>query len=349
MKYIVLSSLCNRRLFLASLVLLVTILAQCKKDSQPPTPVPSTQILSPPDGFPPLSYPDQNVPTIEGIALGRKLYYDSILGNGGKACASCHLQQYGFTSARPSGQMPILPHVNLAWKSNFMWDGSIKGNLEEAMRFEVEEFFATDIQLLNSHHQYPSLFKAAYNVETIESMDVARALAQFTRSMISGQSKYDRVMKGTATFTAAEQRGWKLYNAGNVACFHCHTPPLFTNDNLHNTGLNTHYSDAKDQGYYTVSKDSLDLGKFRTPTLRNVALRRTFMHDGRFSSLHEVVQFYNKQVQMQPLLDPLLVKAGQNVQLHLTDEEVNDMVAFLKTLTDSTYIKNSQWSKPSKP
>lgn len=330
--------------FLLAAVVLLT--AQCQKEADSPTATTTTEVIAVPDGFPPLTYPEDNIPTREGIALGRRLYYDSILGNGGQACASCHLQKKGFTMHRPSGQMPILPHVNLAWKSNFMWNGSVQGNLEEAMRFEVEEFFATEIERINQHPEYPQLFKEVYQVESITSMDVARALAQFTRSMISGQSKYDEVMAGTAQFTPDEQRGWKLFNSGDAACFHCHTPPLFTNDGLHNTGLTKNYSPPKNQGYYHVTKDSLDLGKFRTPTLRNVALRSTFMHDGRFTSLHEVVQFYNQGVQRQPLLDPLMVKANQEVQLHLSDAEEADLVAFLQTLTDTSFIQNPQWSRP---
>lgn len=332
-------------IIMAVLFTAISLLSRCEKDRTDQAPAPALDIAVPP-GWPEMSIPEENQPTAARIALGRKLYYDSILGNGAQACASCHHQEMAFTSARGAGQMPVLPHANLGWTRNFMWDGSEPGTLEEVMLFEVQSFFGTDINLLRQNEEYPKLFDEAYGSSTIHAEDVALALAQFVRTMISARSKYDRVMNGELAFTEREQRGWELFNRGDVACFHCHTPPLFSNDGLHNTGLDTAYTKRQNWGYYAETGDSLDLGRFRTPSLRNVALRPRYMHDGRFGSLAEVLAFYNEDVIRHSLIDPLMVKPGQRVELQLTSTELEDLEAFLRTLTDTAYTQDPQWSSP---
>lgn len=324
-------------------LLLVWLVAACSKDDT------SSSNLTPysveqPDGFPRLDIPPGNTPYAERIALGRRLYYDTLLSNDGRACASCHLQKNGFTS--PKAGMPVLPHVNMAWKSNFMWDGSKHGSLEDLMLFEVTEFFATDISKLNHHPQYPDLFYDAYGVDEIKAEDVAKALAQFTRVMISSDSKYDRVQRSLAQFSDMEQKGFNIFNSEKGSCYHCHTPPLFTDDFMHNIGLDSTYGRSADWGFYNLTHDSSDLGRMRTPTLRNVALRESFMHDGRFSSLREVVEHYNTGVKRSGQLDPVMIKGGNTTRLNLSDEELDQLVAFLRSLTDSTYINNKFLSKP---
>ncbi len=302
------------------------------------------QIEVPPD-FPVLAIPPDNQPYVERIALGRRLYYDAVLSNDGRACASCHWQSRGFSSAGGSAT-PILPHFNMGWKEQWMWDGREEGSLEDVMLFEVEEFFNTDLGKLNQHPDYPSLFKEAYNVEEISSTDVARALAQFVRIIISADSKFDRVQRGMAAFSDEEAKGYLIFNSEKGSCYHCHTPPLFTDNGLHNIGLDSSYARPENRGYYRRSLDSADLGRMRTPSLRNLAYRSSFMHDGRFTALDQVLEHYNQGVVESPTLDPIMIKGGNRIQLQLSATELGQLQAFLLTLTDSALITNPALSAP---
>ncbi len=330
---------------LLMLLFLAILSLACKKDDSPSNEGLTPITIKAPPGFPDLIIPAENQPYLERIALGRRLYYDPILSNNGLACASCHLQDYGFTSPGGPG-MPVLPHVNMGWKYNYMWDGRKQGRLEDVMLFEVNEFFSTDLSKLNKHPEYPELFEEAYGVTSIRAEDVAKALAQFTRIMISSNSKFDRVQRSEAEFTEKEMKGYDIFNSERGSCYHCHTPPLFTDNNLHNIGLDSNYSDPSSRGYYTVTNDSSDLGRMRTPTLRNVGLRNRYMHDGRFSSLQEVVEHYNSGVRRSRSLDPTMIKGNNRIELNLSQEELSQLEAFLHTLTDSTFINNPSLSHP---
>lgn len=315
-------------------------------------PVPATsQNLTPytiktPPFFAKLEIPEDNQPFVERIQLGRMLYYDNILSNDGRACANCHLQSYGFTIPGTVANISVLPHVNLGWYQNFMWDGSKTGNLEDVMLFETQEFFATDLQKLNNNEKYKTLFKQCYDVDYITHKEIAYALAQFTRTMISGDSKYDRYLRGQTLLSFNEERGRQLFFSEKGDCFHCHSA-VFTTDNLmHNTGLDSIYSKKSDKGYYNVTNNPKDLGKFRTPTLRNVALRQYYMHDGRFTKLEEVIDFYDHKVHVSENIDPIMVKSGKEDGLNLSTLEKQQLVAFLKTFTDSTFIYETSFSKP---
>ncbi len=323
-------------------VLLVSAVS-CNKSTEEPSLTPYSLVI--PDGFPKMKIPTDNEPYVERIALGRKLYYDAILSNNGMSCSSCHLQNLGFTINSSSG-MPVLPHINMGWKDKFMWDGREQGTLEDVMLFEVEQFFGTDIAKLNAHSQYPTLFSQAYGIDNIKSKDVAKALAQFFRVLISSDSKFDKVQRNEAQFTNDELQGFMIFNSEKGSCTHCHVPPFFADNGLHNIGLDSDFSDPANQGYFHESGDSAHLGQMRTPTLRNVSLRARYMHDGRFSSLEDVINQYNTGVQRTPYLDPIMIKSNNTVNLNLTPLEVSQLAAFLRTLTDSTFIKNPNFSKP---
>jgi cytochrome c peroxidase len=323
----------------------IGLAAACQKDENVQQSSLTPYVIEEPADFPEMEIPDDNRLYVERIALGRKLYYDPLLSNNGRSCSSCHLQKKGFTAELPQ-DMPVLPHVNMAWKNNWMWNGSKKGTLEEVMLFEVEEFFATDISKLNKHEEYPALFKEAYGVDQISSLEVAKALAQFARTMISADSKYDRVQRGLAQFTPDEAKGYLIFNSEKSSCYHCHTPPLFHDDGLHNNGLDSTYENSANQGHFAVTGDSSHLGLFRTPTLRNLSLRESYMHDGRYKTIREVVEQYNKGVKRSPTLDPTMIKQGGRMTLNLSDVEVDQLVAFLYTLTDSTYVNDPALSNP---
>ncbi|MBS1771739.1 MAG: hypothetical protein JST82_02680 [Bacteroidetes bacterium] len=329
----------------------ITIISCKKEKTTSDTNTTETTVLTPyeillPTRFPELVIPDDNKPYEERIQLGRELYYDPILSNDGRSCASCHIQSQGFTISEMKYDMPVLPHINLGWYSNFMWDGSKQGTLEDVMQFETRDFFSTDLAKMNSSSKYKALFKKCFGVDNITHKEIGYALAQFTRTLISGDSKYDRYLSGAIDLTPFEKKGMEIFYTEKGDCFHCHTNVMYTDNLFHNTGVDSIYAKEADKGYYNVTKNILDLGKFKTPNLRNVALRTHFMHDGRYTSLDEVVEFYNNGVRKVSNLDPIMTKPGKINGLKLTAEDKAALIAFLKTLTDTTFLNNTALGKP---
>ncbi|MCZ7681018.1 MAG: hypothetical protein M5U28_20425 [Sandaracinaceae bacterium] len=179
--------------------------------------------------------PDDNPTTHEGVALGRQLYYDERLSAAGtQACADCHLQERSFSRPDVPG---VLPHVNLAWSRRFLWDGAFEGTLEEAMVMEVEEFFSTDVRRLREP-DLEAMFLAAFGSTEITTERAAYALAQFQRTLVSDDSRFDRYVAGEeAALTEHELRGMELFYSERGECFHCHATSLFTDNSFHNIGL----------------------------------------------------------------------------------------------------------------
>jgi cytochrome c peroxidase len=345
------------RYFMLFVLLLLPAFFSCKRKSNdtPPIPPPNTDtpyVLTPdtlslPAHYPQPVYPADNPPYKERILLGRMLYYDPILSNDGRACAGCHIQANGFTTpVLYNHAIPVLPHVNLAWYSNFMWDGSKSGTLEDVMLFEVSSFFGTDLNKMNNSAKYKPLFKKYFNVTSITYKELSYALAQFLRTVVSGDSKYDRVNRGQASFTADEYMGYRIFFTEKGDCFHCHLNPLMTDNAFHNTGLDSLYATDADKGYFNVTGNANDLGKFRTPNLHNVALRKYFMHDGRFTTLEEVIDFCDHGMHKVGNLDPIMALPAKADGLHLSDIDKRQLIAFLNTLTDSVFITNPDFADP---
>jgi cytochrome c peroxidase len=323
---------------------LIALMTACKKDEDQPEETYTRHPLSLeiPANLPIMDIPDDNPLTLEGVRLGRMLYYDSLLHpTKMHACASCHLQPAGFTTPGTN----IIPHINLGYSSKFLWNGEVQGTLEDAMMFEVEEFFGTDVSKLQAHPLYPRLFFEAFGGYTVTTEHCAMALAQFQRTLISGNSKFDKFMRHEVNLTTQEMMGFTIFNTEKGDCFHCHSLSLMTDGNLHNIGLDSVFT-GLNEGYYTVSGDPGDLGKFKSPSLRNVALRTSFMHDGRFTTLDEVINHYNNEVKITPSVDPIMTKPGKENGLELTPFDIDNLKAFLHTLTDSTYLTNPQFSSP---
>ena len=300
---------------------------------------PTPYILELPAGFPEPLIPEDNPMTKEGVALGRMLYYDSLIHpNQTAACATCHLQNKSFTSTGD-----VLPHINLAWSNNFLWNGAKTGILEDAMIFEVEEFFNTDVTKLQQSDLYPSLFEKAFGSKEITTTQVAFALAQFIRILNSGNSKFDQYMQGKVNLTNEESLGFELFFSEKGDCFHCHATTFFTDNQLHNNALDT----IPEAGYFLITSDSLDYGKFKTPTLRNIAYTTPYMHDSRYNTLEEVVEFYSKGLQYSLTVDPLMKNISSG-GVQLTASEKSALVAFLNTLSDPDFLINPELSQPAK-
>ncbi|MBL7965146.1 MAG: cytochrome-c peroxidase [Flavobacteriales bacterium] len=285
--------------------------------------------------------------TLEGMALGRRLYYDTLLSRNGPlqglACATCHDQARSFTV--PNGTVNVLPHVNLAWNSSFLWNGKVSGNLQDIMRFEVSDFFQVDVNVLRSHPEYPELFRKALGTCWITREDVARALAQWFRRLTSTHSKFDRYLRYEEMLTAQEVSGMSIFLSETGDCFHCHAVPLMTDNRFHNIGLQSTFT-GFDVGRYAVTGNPIEMGAFKTPTLRNIALTAPYMHDGRFATLEEVVDFYSSGVQHSPSLDPIMTKPGTGLTIGLTPQQKADLVAFLHTLTDTAFVNDPELRNP---
>jgi cytochrome c peroxidase len=324
-------------------------LSSCKKsdDETAETPKPLFYI---PDGFPAPSGQLQNNPvTTAGFALGRKLFYDPVLSKDSTIhCGSCHQQfgafaqvdhkvSHGINNLLGTRNSPTL--INLAWHSEFFWDGGSNhievqpiGPITNPV--EMDETLNGVIAKLNRSTFYPSMFRSAYGSDTITSQGILRALSQFMSCLISANSKYDQVRNGQATFTATEDSGYTIFKS---KCESCHKEPLLTDLTYRNNGLDAHFTDPGRARITTLATDS---GKFKVPTLRNIVLSYPYMHDGRLSSLSKVIDHYRSSIVQSSTIDPLL-SSGNMI---ISDAEKAQLIAFLNTLTDQTFITDKRFS-----
>jgi cytochrome c peroxidase len=347
----------NSYFIFLSILLLVIPAVSCRDDSGGTQPKDDHQVdyfdIEIPFGFPKMQIPENNKTSREGVELGRMLYYERALHpNGTFSCASCHVQSYGFTTPETN----VMPHINLAWNRHFLWDGRIGAQtLEEINLFEVEDFFGTDISKLQNHPDYPGLFKKAFGSSNITSINIAKALSQYMRTMVSGNSDFDKFLRGEIGLTDEQYEGMEIFmseprtvTATNIPggdCFHCHGTTLFTSGDFHNIGLDFDFSEPLNHGRFGVTGDSSDMGRWKAPTLRNVAARTGFMHDNRFSTLEEVIEFYNTGGHLSQWIDPFMKSAGKG-GLMLTEIEKQKLIAFLHALTDHEFLNNPELSDP---
>ena len=237
--------------------------------------------------------------------------------------------------------------VNLAWGREFFWDGRAKSLREQVLlpiqdSHEMNETLERAVAKLEAEGNYPAQFKAAFGSAGITSNRVALALEQFLLTLVSQESKFDRAARKLAELTPQEQRGLQLFitehdparGLRGADCFHCHGGNLFSNHQFMNNGLEER---AGDLGRMELSGVETDRAKFKVPTLRNVALTAPYMHDGRFATLEEVVEHYNGKLHRSQTLDPNLAKHPES-GLGLSADDKAALVAFLKTLTDETFI-----------
>ncbi len=341
----------NRRAAYLALIAVPVAMAACRNDRMD-TVSPCAASATPyvpdiPHHFPQPVVPADNPLTVEGIALGRRLYYDPVLStNGplqGMACAGCHEQSRAFSVPTPGTS--VLPHMNLAWSTHFLWNGSESGTLEDVMRFEVEEFFQVDVNVLRAHPEYPELFRKALGTCEITHRDVARALAQWFRRLNSVNSRFDRYLMNQEMLTPQEMSGAILFFSEVGDCFHCHGSPLMTDNAFHNIGLDSSFS-GYGTGRYAVTGEAMDMGAFKTPSLRNVALTAPYMHDGRFATLEEVIDHYSDGVHRSPSLDPIMTKPGTGLSIGLDPQQKADLIAFLHALTDEDFLTDPDLGSP---
>ena len=299
-----------------------------------------------PSFFPEITFPEDNAPSALRIQLGRRLFFDTRLSSNNKtSCASCHVASMAFTDGvekslgahGKKGRRNAPTLANLAWMPYFMAEGGVPtlevqilGPIQDSMEMafplpKAAEILRADIRLNN-------LSKVAYGRDLDEYV-ITRAIACYERSFISADSRFDRFyyLKNQNELNESEKRGMQIFFSEKANCSTCHKPPLFTDYKFYNVGLYEHY---EDNGKERVTYQSEDIGKFKTPTLRNIELTAPYMHDGSLNTLSDVIELYNKGGVKHPNQSNLIVPQNW------TAEEKRDLESFLKTLTDWNFAQN---------
>ncbi|MDJ0364917.1 cytochrome c peroxidase [Hymenobacter sp. H14-R3] len=311
-----------------------------------------------PANFPAMTYAlAKNQPNRATFELGRALFYDPRLSSSGTvSCGSCHQQSRAFTDGRTLAlgvagrrsprNAPTLQ--NLRWRTSFMADGGVHGLELQALApltspAEMNTPLATALARLNADPAYRQRFAAIYGPGTIDTPQFLRALAQFTAALTSANSRYDRYVRHEAggTLTAPERRGHALFVA---KCGGCHAGELFSDNSFRNNGLDKSF--PVDSGRAHITLLPADAGRFAVPSLRNVARTAPYMHDGRFATLPQVLAHYAHGVRPSRTLDPLLRPPGGRLGIALNETQQADLLAFLNTLTDNSFLTDKRLADP---
>lgn len=336
---------------LAFTALLVLLMEACKKtDATGANTTPLT--LPVPPGFPPpQDFFSSNPITQEGFDLGKKLFYDGILSaDGNFPCSSCHQQfagfatfdhnlSHGFNNQFTTRNAPGL--ANLAWYKEFHWDGGINHLEVQPLApitapNEMAETIENVVRKLNADASYKQMFAKAFGPGDINSQKMLKALSQFMGMMVSANSRFDKMKRGELAFTAAEQRGYQVFQQ---KCASCHREPLFTDQTYRNVGMPMD-PDLKDIGRMRITKRAEDSLKFKVPTLRNIMETGPYGHDGRFFSVGAVIDHYRFGVVNGPTTDPLLRN-----RIRMDDFERADLIIFLRTLSDTAFMKDRRFAQ----
>ena len=376
-----------KRFFILS-ILFISIVG-CKKDEEglvPPIDCGTSTkpeykrtefTLVTPKYFPP--FPENTVLTREIVNLGRHLFYEKKLsGDGSLACAGCHNQSFAFSDNEKRfsegidgevGDINAMVIFNLNWGNGFFWDGRSPRLEEQAIDpvinpVEMHNTWKVAINSLKGDTFYVNHFYEAFGIDDWDSSHATIAIAQFEKTLLSSESRFDKAVDLVGGINGipprfndpSEARGYRIFNtevrrisgaAPGGDCFHCHSSDnmLFTDNKFQNNGLDL----SPDMGLGKVTGKSSDIGKFKTPTLRNIEKSGPYMHDGRFQTLEDIIEFYNSGVEgNSPNIAPIMSDGGAGIAggLNLSASEKADLLAFLKTLTDPGFLTNSELSDP---
>jgi cytochrome c peroxidase len=306
-----------------------------------------------PENWPKPDYDfSKNELTAEKIALGRALFYDPLLSSNGQvSCASCHSQYTAFSHVDHKLSHGIFDRIgtrnapglfNLAWQKSFMWDGAVnhldaQGLAPIENQSEMGESIGHVVKKLNALPRYRRAFLAAYGDSVATGTRTLRAISQFMLTLVSADSKYDKVMRHETAFNPYEAHGYGLFLKN---CASCHAEPLFTNGKFEDNGLAAD-SVLRDCGRMKITFDRRDSLRFKVPSLRNVEVTYPYMHDGRFASLQMVLFHYTEGIVRRKGLSKPLRK-----RIDLTEADKRDLIAFLKTLTDENFLRDKRFSYP---
>jgi cytochrome c peroxidase len=362
----------------------VLLFSLCGKDKEEPKVYnPTPYVLEAPPYFPTnLNIPADNPMTVEGVKLGRYLFYDGRMSgrthpDSLMSCGTCHIQSRAFVCGidhptftggatfgltgipTPHNMMPL---INLVFNRNgYLWNGMLHESNTNSSRRRLEDLVwmgvvaphemhgdtSRTVALFQSLPGYPELFFEAFGSETVTMENINKAVAQFVRTLISANSKFDRYLRGEEMLNLDELSGFDLFMTEEGAdCFHCHGGggvPLFTTNLFYNNGKDTVFNDPRDR--FSITGNLRDKGAYRAPTLRNIEFTAPYMHDGRFTTLEEVIDFYSHDVKMSDHVHPLMHHAHRG-GVQLTPKQKQDLLAFIRTLRDEDFITNQAFSKP---
>lgn len=336
----------------------------CKKDpATPSTPSGPTAYSFPqPSNFPAAYLPADNPMTVEGVRLGRHLFYEKRLSvDNTVSCASCHVQDYNFSLPLRNGigvngqtTNSVMIHSNLAWQKNFLWNGGAH-DIEEVVfhtitdPIEMNNTWEEALSRLSSDPKYVKMFEDAFGANAITVDNACKATAQFVRTFVSANSKFDAWQRGDYVMNASEELGYELFNNEDGDCFHCHGD--LTTGNLFGAYGDLQFSNngvdsilTVNSGREAVTGNPDDRAKFKIPSLRNVEYSFPYMHDGRFQTLQDVIEHYNKGGYLTPTIDPNMKKAG--IGRNWTQTKKDGLIDFLKMLTDNSFITDTSFSDP---
>ena len=324
---------------------MIFLFVACRNVEQPHL-TDSELLVRVPAGFPSLEYPADNVPTRLRVELGRRLFYDSRLSEDETVnCGSCHVLSAAFTDGRTTssrlhgiaGKRNAPTLVNLAWMKRLMMEGGVPTLETQALAplhdsTEMSPSMMPILARLNGDAYLKELTRAAYGRDSIDAFVLTRALACFQRTFMSGDGRYDRYLQGKKDqMNEKELRGKELFFSAKTQCSECHSGVFFTDMDYHNIGLEEVYAD---DGKARATHRDEDVGRFKTPTLRNIQLTAPYMHDGSMASLEEVIAFYNAGGKAHRNKDERIHPLG------LTPAQQADLLAFLTTLTDWNFVQN---------
>ncbi|SFD19783.1 cytochrome-c peroxidase [Algibacter pectinivorans] len=344
---------------LVFIILVALYVMSCSKSSYTNDYVPVYLNVEQPDNFPEIVYNlDANPVTQAGFELGKKLFYDGKLSaNDAIPCAFCHEQAFAFTHHEHTvshgvnggiGTRNAQPMQNLAYQSEFMWDGAathldFQPIIPLTSEVEMGETLGNVLNKLNADTYYRKQFPKAFEDGEINSENLLKALSQFMVMMVSSNSKYDKYVRNEdgGELTEIELNG--LNNFKNK-CATCHATDLFTDHSYRNNGLSINPK-LNDKGRYNIFENPKDLYKFKVPSLRNVALSLPYMHDGRFSSLEAVLNFYDSGMTDNGNVDELFKREDGTLGITLSTYEKESIIAFLYTLTDNEFLTDERFSE----
>lgn len=342
------------------------LLLSCSTKDDEPVYVPTPLSLDVPLVFQNL-LPDPLLPAVnplteEGVALGRRLFFDPVLSaDNSQACTDCHRPQAAFSDPRrfsigitgEAGTRNSMPLQNFAWnfEQKFFWDGranSLEQQIFEPVTnpIEMNNTWPDAVAALQANSQYPELFDQVFGTSTIDSVMVSKAIAQFLRTLVSGNSKFDKHLLGEEVLSEAESNGLEVFmDEDRGDCFHCHgnpSSPIWSDNKFHNNGLDAIITD---RGLGAITGDPREFGLFKSPSLRNLAYSAPFMHDGRFATLDEVIDHYSEGLVYSETIDPLMKKVDQG-GVQLTESDKADLKAFLLSLSEPGFTTNPNFQKP---
>lgn len=338
---------------------LVVSFISCSNSSDDELYTPIPLEVNIPSNFPEMVYNLDNNPITEaGFELGKALFYEGKLSaNNAIPCAFCHEQAFAFTHHEHTvshglnggiGTRNAQPMQNLAYQSEFMWDGAathldFQPIIPLTSEVEMGETLSNVIAKLNNDDYYKKQFAKAFENGAVNSENMLKALSQFMVMMVSSNSKYDKYVRNEdgVTLTDLELDGLTTFNQ---KCASCHATDLFTDQSYRNNGLSINPK-FNDKGRFNIFENPEDLYKFKVPSLRNVEKSNPYMHDGRIATLEAVLDFYDSGMVDNGNVDPVFKREDGTLGITLSDYEKESIIALLKTLTDNEFLNDEKFAE----